>query len=49
MNRQPTALQVSMAALFGVYMSKQGADGKLTKQAFLELLNEQMPAFKKVR
>ncbi|KAK5610085.1 hypothetical protein CRENBAI_012163 [Crenichthys baileyi] len=33
--------------MFGVYMSKQGEDGKLSKQAFLELLNEQLPSFKK--
>ncbi|MEQ2239538.1 hypothetical protein ILYODFUR_005475 [Ilyodon furcidens] len=47
MNRDLSGLEIALGAMFGVYMSKQGEDGKLSKQAFLELLNEPLPSFKK--
>ncbi|XP_012730870.2 protein S100-G [Fundulus heteroclitus] len=46
MDREISALEFSLGAMFGVYMSKQGEDGKLSKQAFLELLDEELPSFK---
>ncbi|XP_014843198.1 PREDICTED: protein S100-A11-like isoform X1 [Poecilia mexicana] len=46
MAEEITECEMALGLLFSVFMEKQGDDGKLTKQAFLQLLNEQIPSFK---
>ncbi|XP_017162938.1 protein S100-A11-like isoform X2 [Poecilia reticulata] len=46
MAEEITECEMALGCLFSVFMEKQGDDGKLTKEAFLQLLNEQIPSFK---
>ncbi|XP_061598225.1 protein S100-G-like [Cololabis saira] len=45
MERELSGLEIAVAAMFGVFMSRRGPDGKLSKDAFLKLVKEEMSMY----
>lgn len=49
MNRELTSLEFAVVAMFRTFIKHKGENGKMSKDAFLKMLKEELPSFDQVR